>query len=89
MDGIETARQIRTRLGSKVPILLLSAYDWENVRDEAVEAGINGFLTKPIFKSELLEQLKYYTLGEKNETGRGNDFRVWKSKGCQNPGGGG
>lgn len=67
MDGIETARQIRTRLGSKVPILLLSAYDWENVRDEAVEAGINGFLTKPIFKSELLEQLKYYTLGEKTK----------------------
>ena len=49
MDGVETARRIRARLGSGMPILLLSAYDWENVKEEAIQAGINGFLTKPIF----------------------------------------
>ena len=32
MDGVETARRIRARLGSGMPILLLSAYDWENVK---------------------------------------------------------
>ena len=68
MDGLETARQIRKRLGSEVPILLLSAYDWESVKDEAVRAGINGFLTKPIFKSGLLEKLRYYIRGEKSKT---------------------
>lgn len=68
MDGLETARQIRKRLGSKTPILLLSAYDWECVKDEAVLIGINGFLTKPIFKNELLGQLAYFVQGRKNKT---------------------
>ena len=39
MDGVETARRIRARLGSGMPILLLSAYDWENVKEEAIQAG--------------------------------------------------
>lgn len=64
MDGLETARQIRERLSSKTPILLLSAYDWESVKDEAVRIGINGFLTKPIFKNELLGQLAYFFPGQ-------------------------
>lgn len=68
MDGLETARQIRKRLGSKTPILLLSAYDWECVKDEAILIGINGFLTKPIFKNELLGQLAYFFQGRKNKT---------------------
>ena len=68
MDGLETARQIRERLGSKTPILLLSAYDWESVKDEAVRIGINGFLTKPIFKNELLGQLAYFFQGSKSKT---------------------
>ncbi len=68
MDGLETARQIRKRLGSKTPILLLSAYDWECVKDEAVLIGINGFLTKPIFKNELLGQLAYFFQGSKSKT---------------------
>lgn len=70
MDGLETARQIRGRLGSEVPILLLSAYDWESVKEEALEAGINGFLTKPIFRTELLEQMKYYIWDKNKETGK-------------------
>ncbi|RGZ01764.1 response regulator [Clostridium sp. AM58-1XD] len=68
MDGLETARQIRNRLGRDVPILLLSAYDWESVKDEAVRSGINGFLTKPVFKAGLLEQLSYHIEGRKQET---------------------
>ena len=63
MDGVETARRIRARLGSGMPILLLSAYDWENVKEEAIQAGINGFLTKPIFKADILERLKQYIQG--------------------------
>ena len=63
MDGVETARRIRERLGGGMPILLLSSYDWENVKEEAIQAGINGFLTKPIFKADILEQLKHYIQG--------------------------
>ncbi|MBS6642308.1 MAG: response regulator [Clostridiaceae bacterium] len=67
MDGLETARRIRERLGNDVPILLLSACDWESVKEEAYPIGINGFLAKPIFKAEFLERLKYFIHDKKEE----------------------
>ncbi len=60
MDGIETARHLRQELGNEVPILLLSAYDCSEIEDEARAAGINGFLSKPLFKSTLYYGLKPY-----------------------------
>lgn len=53
MDGLETAREIRKRLGAEGPILIISAYDWSDIKDEAMEAGANGFISKPLFKSNL------------------------------------
>lgn len=61
MDGIETARQLRAKLGEDVPILLMSAYDWSDIEDEAREAGISGFLMKPLFRSTLYYGLRPYT----------------------------
>ncbi len=60
MDGIKTAKEIRKQLGNDVPILLISAYDWSEFEDEAREAGISGFLSKPLFKSTLYYGLKPY-----------------------------
>lgn len=40
----------------------------ESVKEEALEAGINGFPTKPIFRTELLEQMKYYIWDKNKET---------------------
>lgn len=54
MDGIETARAIRKKVGPEVPIIILSAYDWSHVEEEARLAGVNGFISKPLFKSRLL-----------------------------------
>ncbi len=54
MDGIETAKAIRKKIGAQVPIIILSAYDWSNVEDEARSAGVNGFISKPLFKSRLI-----------------------------------
>ncbi|MBP3361355.1 MAG: response regulator, partial [Clostridia bacterium] len=54
MDGIETARAIRERVGFDVPIIILSAYDWSTVEEEARRAGVNGFISKPLFKSRLV-----------------------------------
>ena len=54
MDGIETARAIREKVGPDVPIIILSAYDWSAVEDEARRAGVNGFISKPLFKSRLV-----------------------------------
>ena len=57
MDGIDTARRIRQELGDKVPILLISAYDWGEIEDQAKAAGITGFISKPLFKSTLFNSL--------------------------------
>lgn len=61
MDGIETASEIRKQLGEHVPILLISAYDWSEIENEARKAGVNGFIAKPLFKSTLYYGLKPYT----------------------------
>ncbi len=61
MDGIRTARELRKQLGNDVPILLISAYDCSEIEDEAREAGVNGFLSKPLFRSTLYYGLKPYT----------------------------
>lgn len=58
MDGIATAREMRRRIGDDVPILLMSAYDWDDVEEEARAAGISGFISKPLFKSTLYHSLK-------------------------------
>lgn len=66
MDGISTAREIRLRYGDEIPIILISAYDWGEIENEAKEAGINGFISKPLFKSTLFYGLKKF-IGEVDE----------------------
>jgi len=60
MDGIETAREIRRHLNKDIPILLISAYDWSEIEEEARAAGISGFISKPLFKSTLFYGLRPY-----------------------------
>ncbi len=60
MDGIQTARELRRQLGDDVPILLMSAYDWSEIEEEARAAGISGFLMKPLFRSTLFYGLKNF-----------------------------
>lgn len=57
MNGIETARQIRKAVGSEIPIIILSAYDWSDIEDEAREAGVTGFVSKPLFASDIRNTL--------------------------------
>ena len=60
MDGIATARRIREELGDNVPILLISAYDWGEIEHDAKSAGINGFISKPLFRSTLFNSLRQF-----------------------------
>ena len=55
MDGVETTRMIRRKVGDATPIIVLSAYDWTDIEEEAREAGVTAFLPKPLFKSRLYE----------------------------------
>ena len=54
MDGVETARAIRREVGGDIPIIVLSSYDWTEIETEARSAGVNFFISKPIFKSRLV-----------------------------------
>ncbi len=56
-DGTETIRRIRSEIGTKTPILLISAYDWSDIEEKAKEAGANGFVSKPLFRSTLYDKI--------------------------------
>ena len=53
MNGIEIERQIRKVIGNRCPIIILTAYDWADIEDEARAAGVTAFCEKPLFLSEL------------------------------------
>ncbi|MCG6907224.1 MAG: response regulator [Desulfobacteraceae bacterium] len=57
MDGLATARRIRTEIAPPVPLLLLAAYDRNNDRSAAMAAGINGFVAKPVYPTLLLNAI--------------------------------
>ncbi len=58
MNGIEVVRRIRGLIGEGKPIIILTAYDWSDIEEEARRAGVTGFCSKPIFLSELREILE-------------------------------
>ena len=53
LNGIETVRRIRSVIGDSAPIIILTAYDWADIEQEAKEAGVTAFCSKPLFMSEL------------------------------------
>ncbi len=67
MNGLEAAKKMRKHLGDDVPILIISAYDWSDIEEEAKEAGAQGFISKPLFKSNLFLGLKPYMVGLEEE----------------------
>ncbi len=57
MDCFETARRIRSEIDKSIPNILISAYDWSDIEDRAKEAGANGFVSKPLFRSTLYDKI--------------------------------
>ena len=57
LSGIEVVRQIRSIVGDSIPIIIMTAYDWRSVEDEAREAGVTAFCNKPLFISDLRDTL--------------------------------
>ncbi len=58
MNGVEVVRRVRTIIGDEKPIIILTAYDWSDIEEEARAAGVTAFCSKPIFLSELREVLE-------------------------------
>ncbi|MEY8375800.1 response regulator [Lachnospiraceae bacterium 56-18] len=57
-DGLATAKEIRSLAGNDIPLIILSAYDWSDIEAQAMDAGIDAFIEKPLFKSRLMKVLK-------------------------------
>ena len=68
LNGIETVRRIRKLIGESKPIIILTAYDWANIEQEAREAGVTAFCSKPLFMSELRDVLSQPYRVKKEET---------------------
>lgn len=74
MDGVETARKIREKVGPDTPIIIISAYDWTDIEEEARAAGVNAFIAKPVFQSSIYNVLvkvtngAYGTMGTKSDS---------------------
>ena len=67
MDGIETTRQIRSIVGSDTPIIILTSFNWDDIADEAKDAGVDTFVPKPLFADNVMEEFRE-AFRRKNET---------------------
>jgi signal transduction histidine kinase/CheY-like chemotaxis protein len=74
LDGVETIRRIRAEVGTSIPILLISAYDWSDIEDQAREAGANGFVSKPLFRSKLYDKINALLGTEAKSVEPENDY---------------
>ena len=58
MDGVETTRRIRSIVGPDTPIIILTSYSWEDIEDEAREAGVDTFAAKPLFAGTVMDEFR-------------------------------
>lgn len=58
MDGLETTRQIRAAVGNETPVIILTSYNWDEIVEEAREAGVDTFVAKPLFSGVVLDEFR-------------------------------
>lgn len=76
MNGLETIKAIREKVGDDVSVIIVSAYDWTEIEEEAIKAGANGFIAKPLFRSSVynkLNELLNFDKKEKSAPEENND----------------
>ena len=82
MDGVETARQIRSATGDESAIIILTAYRWDDVLEEALLAGVDSFMAKPLFAGAVMEeyqsalQRKKQIIAQKQQKAQLNGRRI-------------
>ena len=74
MNGVETIRRIRTEVNANIPILLISAYDWSDIEEAAKDAGADGFVSKPLFRSVLYDKINELLGTEAKSVEPENDY---------------
>ena len=58
MDGLEVAREIRARYDNETTVIILTAYNWDDIMDEALHVGVDSFLAKPLFASNVIDEFE-------------------------------
>ena len=58
MDGVETTRRIREIVGNDMPIIILTSYYWDDVEQEARQAGVDSFVPKPLFAGHVMDEFR-------------------------------
>ena len=56
MDGLAVAKEIRKRCSTETTVIILTAYNWDEIMDEALHAGVDGFLAKPLSAAKVIEE---------------------------------
>ncbi len=68
-DGVEVTKRIRELIGDETAIVILTAYNWQEIEEEAVRAGVDGFMSKPLFASGLINEYRSALLRKKLRSG--------------------
>lgn len=79
MDGLQTTKEIRRQVGNDVPVIIISAYDWSDIEFEAKSAGVNAFISKPLFKSRMIH-LFNDLMGNSDDAPSGSELNEYSEK---------
>ena len=85
MDGLETTRQLRDALGHESAIIILTSYNWDDVADEALRAGVDTFVPKPLFAETVMDEFREAFRKKKGAAAAAEN----RPQGPQDPPGGG
>ena len=58
MDGVETTKRIREIVGFQTPIIILTSYNWDEIMETALKAGVDTFVSKPLFAGNVVNEFK-------------------------------
>lgn len=72
MDGIDVSRQIRQRYSKETTVIILTSFNWDEIMDEAIHAGVDSFLAKPLFASNVIDEFE--------RIARKNSMSIFKEK---------
>ena len=73
MDGIDVAKEIRKRYNNETTVIILTAYNWDEIMDEALHIGVDSFLAKPLFASSVIDE--FLRIARRNSMSTGNEKR--------------
>ena len=72
MDGVEVAKEIRRRYDRETTVIILTAFNWDEIVDEALHSGVDSFLAKPLFASNVIDEFE--------RIARRNNMSLFKEK---------